>query len=166
MLRYLRWTGKLSAAGLSAEDFRARSKTASPQQPVGRVQDVRIPRAAAAGGDLAARVYRPPCCSDSERPPVLVWLHGGGWVSGSAREHDGICRVLCNAARCVVLAVNYRLAPEFPFPAAVEDVLAALRWAAASADAPPLLADGARLAVAGACALGRNCWHIALTSLC
>jgi acetyl esterase len=96
------------------------------------------------GGDVAARVYWPEARSVR---PLLVYLHGGGWVLGSPATHDGICRALTNATGCVVVSVDYRLAPEHPFPAAAEDAYAAVCWAADQA--PSLGADGSRLAVAG-----------------
>ena len=76
----------------------------------------------------------------------LLFLHGGGWVVGDLDSHDGICRSLANLAACRVVAVDYRLAPEHPFPAAVEDAATALRWAAAQA---ALGIDPASLAVGG-----------------
>ena len=62
--------------------------------------------------------------------PVVVWAHGGGFVSGSIEGHDGVLRRLAARAECTLVAVDYRLAPLFPFPAAIEDMVAALRWAA------------------------------------
>ncbi|MFC4167612.1 alpha/beta hydrolase [Teichococcus aestuarii] len=79
--------------------------------------------------------------------PCLLYLHGGGWVLGSLETHDGLCRRLAQALGACVLAVEYRLAPEHPAPAALEDSIAALRWLAA--EAPSLGIDPARLAVGG-----------------
>nr|WP_233265228.1 alpha/beta hydrolase [Halomarina oriensis] len=94
-------------------------------------------------GDLPVRVYRP----EGEGPfPTVVFFHGGGFVLGSIGGHDRFCRHLTRASDCVVVSVDYRLAPEHPFPAAVEDAYAAVEWAADSRAA--LDSDG-RLAVAG-----------------
>jgi acetyl esterase len=78
---------------------------------------------------------------------VLVFLHGGGWTIGSIETHDAVCRALANGAGVVVVSVEYRLAPESPFPAALDDAEAAVRWVAAHA--ADLGADPARLAVGG-----------------
>ena len=61
-------------------------------------------------------------------PPAIVYFHGGGWVVGDLATHDGTCRLLAAVSRCVVVSVDYRLAPEHPFPAAVDDCLSAYRW--------------------------------------
>ncbi len=82
-----------------------------------------------------------------ERPPVAVYLHGGGWVRGDAEMYDRFCRYLARAANCLVLNVDYRLAPEHPYPAGLADAYDVVRWAAESGD--ELNADGARLAVLG-----------------
>ncbi len=78
------------------------------------------------GGPLSLRVYRR--YGSEATPPAVVYLHGGGWISGDLDSHDGSCRLLADESGCVVVAVDYRLAPEHPFPAAVEDALAAYRW--------------------------------------
>ena len=79
--------------------------------------------------------------------PVLVYFHSGGWVFGSVEGHDPICRALANRACCLVVSVDYRLAPEHPFPAAPEDCYAATRWVAEHAD--EIKADSTRVAVGG-----------------
>ena len=112
-----------------------------PPEPVDHVVDLSID---GPGGDLGLRLYRPRC---TEPPPLLVYLHGGGWVIGDLDIQDGLCRALANRTGCALLSVDYRLAPEHPFPAAVEDSWAALEWAAASG--PQLGVDPTRLGIAG-----------------
>jgi acetyl esterase len=81
----------------------------------------------AQGYSLRIRIYRPPRAEPEA--PALVYYHGGGFVIGDLRSHDGVCRWLSQEARITVIAVDYRLAPEHTFPAAIEDGLAAYRWA-------------------------------------
>src|SRR5450432_1056181 len=73
-------------------------------------------------GPLPIRIYSPLEATRLPRP-ALVFFHGGGWVAGGLDTHDGLCRRLCEAAGCQVIAVDYRLAPEHPFPAALMDCL-------------------------------------------
>jgi acetyl esterase len=87
------------------------------------VTERRIPGPA---GDLAVRIYRR--MGQTEPVPAIVYLHGGGWVVGDLDTHDGSCRLLAHESECVVVAVDYRLAPEHPFPAAIDDAVAAYRW--------------------------------------
>jgi acetyl esterase len=113
-------------------------------RPVAEVAEHAIP---IPGGTIPARSYRPAGADDARALALVVYFHGGGWLLGSVDSHDGICRSLANAARAVVLNVGYRLAPESRFPTAIDDALAATRWA--HAHALLLGADPARLAVAG-----------------
>jgi len=83
-----------------------------------------------APGPVALRAYRPLGAKADEQLPALVYLHGGGWVIGDLDTHDVLCRQLANGARCAVYSVDYRLAPEHPFPAAVEDCIAAVKFVA------------------------------------
>ncbi|WP_226023909.1 alpha/beta hydrolase [Halomicrobium salinisoli] len=107
---------------------------------VGATHDRTIP---GPDGDLDVRLYLP----DADGPfPTVVFFHGGGFVLGSIGTHDWLCRHLTRESDCAVLSVDYRLAPEHPFPAAVEDAYAAVQWAAATPDA---VAGDGRIAVAG-----------------
>jgi acetyl esterase len=83
-----------------------------------------------APGPVALRAYRPAGTRPQEELPALVYMHGGGWVIGDLDTHDVLCRQLANGARCAVISVDYRLAPEHPFPAAVEDCIAAVKFVA------------------------------------
>jgi acetyl esterase/lipase len=110
------------------------------------------------GGPLAIRIYRP---KDALRAG-LVYFHGGGWVLGSLDSADGSCRALANRSRCVVISIDYRLAPETKFPGAVDDAYAAVRWVADnSAD---LRIDPARVAVGGASAGGNLAAAVSLVA--
>ncbi len=88
------------------------------------IEDIEVGGAA---GPRPARVYRPNGVPRSDSP-ALVWFHGGGFVVGSITSHDGICRELARRARVTVVSVDYRLAPEHPFPAGTEDAIASTRW--------------------------------------
>ena len=112
------------------------------------------------GHSMAARAYRPAGAGKGEILPALVFFHGGGWTIGDLDTHDVLCRQLANGARCAVLSVDYRLAPEHPFPAAVEDAIAATRWIAAEARA--LRIDPERIAVGGDSAGGNLAAVVAL----
>ena len=104
----------------------ARRAAARPRGPdLYEVRDLRI-------GELPARLYRP-----APGPvPLVVYLHGGGWTIGSLESHDRMCRRLADGSGAAVLAVGYRLAPEHPWPASVDDTVAALRWVAARPASP------------------------------
>ncbi len=113
-----------------------------PPQPVHDVIDRTI---AGPGGDLALRIYTPKA---SATPlPILVWLHGGGHVIGSLQSYDALCRMLALRAGCIVVAVDYRLAPEHKFPAGVDDSIAGLAWAGEHAS--EYRGDPARVAIGG-----------------
>lgn len=100
--------------------------------PVGSVEELTV-------AGRPARLYRPDGAGET---PTLVFLHGGGYVLGDLDTHDQTCRRICRGAETTVLAIDYRLAPEHPFPAGVEDAIAATRWAAENL-------PGTRLAVGG-----------------
>jgi acetyl esterase len=110
-------------------------------EPIEHVENRTIPGPA---GEIPVRIYRPAARGPL---PVLVFFHGGGFVLCNLDTHDGTCRSLANQASCVVVSVDYRLAPEHRYPAALDDSLAAIRWLAANA--AELGGDGTRLAVAG-----------------
>ena len=95
-------------------------------QPVHAVEDLAVPGPA---GEMAVRVFRP----SAGTRPMLVWLHGGGWVTGSLESHDLLCRQLSVGVDAIVVSVDYRLAPETKFPGAVDDSLAAWSWITAHA---------------------------------
>ncbi|HEX3983981.1 MAG TPA: alpha/beta hydrolase [Acidisoma sp.] len=127
-----------------------------PREAVGSVQDMVLQPAA---GALPLRLYRGLGCAPAEAP-ALVFFHGGGWVLGNLDSHDTICRWIANELRGVVLSVDYRLAPDHPFPAALEDAEAAIRHLHQNAE--PLGIDAARIAVGGDSAGGNIAAVIAL----
>lgn len=122
--------------------------------PVAKVDNRGIP---GPGGKLPVRVYTP----NGKGPfPILVYLHGGGWVLGSLETHDDLCRSLCSRSNALVVSVDYRLAPEHKFPAALEDGHAALKWCAENG--AEIGGDGKRLATAGDSAGGNLAAAVAL----
>ena len=132
---------------LSVED--ARSTTNAMLVLMGTPEEIAsvVDRTINAGGQqLPIRIYRPDGLGDGPAP-VLVFYHGGGFVIGDLETHDRDCRKLANRGQCVVVAVDYRLAPEHRFPAAVDDAWAALSWVLANA--AELGIDPARVAVGG-----------------
>jgi acetyl esterase/lipase len=131
----------LSLAQARAADLASIRDTAGAPQPVFEVTDASLP---GPGGDLPVRIYRP---SPDGSLPILVYFFGGGWTLGSIDTADAICRYLANAAGCLVVTVGYRLAPEHPFPAAVKDCYATVRWTRTSAAV--IGGDVRRIAVAG-----------------
>jgi acetyl esterase len=123
-------------------------------EAVAHVEDRPLPGPA---GPIPIRVYAP----EGPRPlPALVYFHGGGWVLGSLETHDALCRTLANAAGCALVSVDYRLAPEHPFPAAPEDAYAATRWIAENAGTIGI--DAQRIAVGGDSAGGNLAAVVAL----
>lgn len=112
--------------------------------PVGRVEDQTL---GAASAPLRARIYTPSGEDPATVLPGLVYFHGGGLCAGSLDTHDGICRALANASRCRLLSIDYRLAPEHPFPAALTDGCVASGWVAMQAKSLHL--DPERLVIGG-----------------
>jgi len=103
----------------------------TPDPPA--VESVQLLMAPGKAGPVPLRAYRPRGAGKEEILPALVYYHGGGWVIGDLDTHDVVCRTLCNAARCTVFSVEYRKAPESPFPAAVDDCFSALSFISAAA---------------------------------
>jgi len=125
--------------------LKKRGQSIAPQ-PVAKVEDRMVP---GQGGAIPARVYTP----DGAGPfPVLVYIHGGGWVIANINAYDASCRALCNDAKCVVVSVGYRQAPEFKFPAAHEDCYVATQYIMRNAD--QFGGDPKRVAIAGESAGG------------
>jgi acetyl esterase len=117
-----------------ARDQRRAMLRPSPE-PIAEVRDLDA-------GGVPCRLYRP---AATRSAGLLLWFHGGGWVLGDLDSHDDLCRAVANRAGCAVLSVGYRLAPEHPFPAAVDDALGVAAWAhehAAALGCAPLLAVG------------------------
>ena len=129
---------------------------AGKKQDVAHVEDRDLPGIA---GDIPVRVYAP---ESSEPLPIIAYFHGGGWVFMGIETHDWICRRLANACRAVVVSVEYRLAPEHRFPAALDDCMAVTTWLAENGEV--LGGDPARLAVAGDSAGGNLAAAVALAS--
>jgi acetyl esterase len=106
--------------------FRERRKLLQPAAP--EVQQVESLRAEGPNGLIPLRLYRPLGSARSTPQPTLIYFHGGGFVVGDLDSYDVLCRELANASSCAVVSVDYPLAPEHPFPAAVTDCLAAVYW--------------------------------------
>lgn len=119
-----------------AREIRAKRQRPSTE-PIHHIRDVNA-------GGVPARLYRP---NDRDDLGLLVFLHGGGWVIGNLETHDNLCRILANSSGHAVLSVDYRLAPEHPFPAPLEDAVTATRWAHANAASLGCSPD--RLAIGG-----------------
>jgi acetyl esterase len=149
LLQLARLQGETSLVdGRTPEQARAENREAvpivtGPKRPMREVAALRIP---GPGGEMPARLYVSEE-TGAEPGPLIVYYHGGGWAVGDLVTHDGACRFLADHTGFRVLSVEYRLAPEHPFPAPVEDTLAAFAWTAQNAAL--LGADPARLAVAG-----------------
>jgi acetyl esterase len=111
------------------------------------VAEVQALEAQGPAGPIPLRLYRGQGAAKDRPQPALIYFHGGGWVIGDLESHDQVCRALANALRGIVVGVDYRLAPEHAFPAAVDDAVAATGWIAANA--ARLGIDAQRLAVGG-----------------
>jgi acetyl esterase len=133
-----------SMTPVAARKYVARVKrsTAEDAPEVDRVEDIAIPTRS---GDRPGRVYVP--SGSVGALPALVYFHGGGHTIGDLDTYNSVCRYLCAGAHCMVISVDYRLAPEHPFPAAVEDSDDAYRWVCENADALGIRSD--RIGVGG-----------------
>jgi acetyl esterase len=137
----------LSAASVAEIRTATRRQTAlaGGRQPIGETRDVELP---GAEGPIGGRLYTPRSRVGSTTPaPLLFFIHGGGMIFGDLDTHDPVCRLLAERADVLVLAVDYRLAPEHPFPAAVEDCWASFEWVAENAET--FGADADRIAIGG-----------------
>ncbi len=124
--------------------------------PIGKITNVDVP---SESGDIPLRIYTP-VAGGAEALPGIVFYHGGGFVIGDLDCYDGVCRTLANESGCRVVSVDYRLAPEHPFPAAVDDAFAALQWI--EKNAASIGIDANALAVAGDSAGGNLAAGMAL----
>ncbi len=150
VLELVRLSGRPPFEAVSAAEARALflggGQVFSPEpQPVADTRDVAI--AGPQGHGLALRLYRGIGDPPDMELPALIFFHGGGWVVGDLETHDVMCRHIANRTGCAVVAVDYRLAPEHKFPAAVEDCLTATEWLAENGT--QLGIDRKRLAVGG-----------------
>ena len=149
LLALIRAAGRPPMETLSPDEARkvfaaGRAVTQPDPQDVAEVRDLSCP---GPHGEIRLRAYCPLGAKGDELLPVLVYFHGGGWLLGDLDSHDVACRHYANAARCRVVSVDYRMAPEFKFPAAVDDSAAATGWVIAQSDA--LGIDRKRVAVGG-----------------
>jgi acetyl esterase len=146
------WEVPVAEARLAVDDETL--EVFGPVDDVDRVEDLLVE---GPGGPLRVRVYRP----EAQGPlAAVVYFHGGGWVVGSIESHDPVCRAIASRTPCVVVSVDYRLAPEHAFPAAVDDAWAATAWVAERSAS--LGVDPARIAVAGDSAGGNLAAAVAL----
>jgi acetyl esterase len=123
--------------------FKTFCQFAEPQMPIGKIENLEAP---GPGGPVKLRVYTP-IAAGGAALPGLVFFHGGGFVVGDLDCYEALCRTLANESGCRVVSVDYRLAPEHKFPAAVDDCFAALKWIEANAMDHGI--DANRIAVAG-----------------
>lgn len=148
---------------LSPEDARALVMPLQmPREPMERIENRVIPGPA---GAIPVRIYHPRRAEGGARAeplPVVLYFHGGGWVVGSVSSHDALCRRLSNGSECIVVSVEYRLAPEHKYPAAVEDAYAATTWVSSHAD--EIGGDPQRIVVAGDSAGGNLAAAVSVTA--
>ncbi|MCX7179269.1 MAG: alpha/beta hydrolase [Proteobacteria bacterium] len=147
---------RLTATDARAAYTQRKGYTQAAPAAVAEVRNLEMPGPA---GKIRLRLYRPSSAT-TELQPALVYYHGGGWTIGDLETHDVLCRDLALQSGCVVVAVDYRFAPEHPFPACVDDSLAAYRWVRTAATALSL--DATRLAIGGDSAGGNLAAVVAL----
>jgi acetyl esterase len=164
LLRLIEEKGVPPTHTLSPQQARAayRDRRAFTQPDAPEVGAVRDLEARGPAGTIPLRSYRPLGARADAVLPVLVYYHGGGWVIGDLDTHDTLCRQLANQSGCAVIAVDYRLAPEHPFPAAVDDAIAAAYWV--RKEAANLKVDPQRIAVGGDSAGGNLAAVVALAA--
>ena len=153
LLQLLARSGQVPAHRMSVAEGRADYDAFLPMlsgrpAPIGEIVDRTIDAPAAAGEArrMRIRIYRP-AGAVARLLPTILYFHGGGWVVGSLEGYDLVCRYICARTGCAVAAIDYRLAPEHKFPAAIDDAVAAFRWL--SGEATALGLDPARIVVAG-----------------
>lgn len=149
LLDLIKAAGRPALDGLpppeAREAYKAGRAVLQPEPAeVASVRDLTVP---GPGGPIPVRLYRGIGTEAGQKLPCLVYYHGGGWVIGDIDSHDVICRRLANGAKCAVLSVDYRLAPEHKFPAAFDDAVAAMRFAVDQAG--QIGVDPNRVAVGG-----------------
>ena len=149
LLDMIRMAGRPAMETLSASEARdafnaGRAVLSPPPEDVAEVRDTEVPGPL---GPIPVRLYRPAGTAPSDVLPVLIYFHGGGWVVGDLNSHDVPCRRYANAAHCRVVSVDYRMAPEHVFPAAVTDCAAVTQWTFDNAAA--LGFDATKIAVGG-----------------
>jgi acetyl esterase len=128
---------------VTRQSFAGMMQLTSPKDvAVGKIENFTIP---GPGGEIRARSYAPVAAAGPQ--PTLIYFHGGGFVAGSLESHDGLCRLFAAEGGFKVIAVDYRLAPEHPYPAAMDDAWAAVQWI--EQNAAEIGVDAGRIAVGG-----------------
>lgn len=147
ILEALNQPGRVPYEAMTPAEARAiymAGRVATSPEPLA-VASVRDATVTTEAGGLGIRIYHP--APETGPRPVLVYLHGGGWVLGNIESHDGLCRHLASQSSCAVVSVDYRLAPEHKFPAPIDDALAVLDWVRREGAVHRL--DGERIGLGG-----------------
>lgn len=143
LLKMMESVPKPDLAKIDIKEFRKMMEQSPLPKKLEAVKSVEDMKFVHHGFSIPLRLYTPENAGNS----IIVYFHGGGFVFGNIESHDGICRLAANRSRCKVLSVDYRLAPEYKFPAALDDALEALKWVQANSN--NLDIDPDRIAVAG-----------------